>query len=55
MSLEKPWTRPPPSIRPLVAIDDMPELDWTVDNPGLLLMSKLSLALLEGLATRSAP
>ena len=31
-----------------ITIDDMPEVDWTVDNPGLLLMSKLSLALLEG-------
>jgi beta-lactamase class A len=38
-----------------ITIDDMPEVDWTVDNPGLLLMSKLSLALVDGLATRSVP
>ena len=38
-----------------ITIDEMPEVDWTVDNPGLLLMSKLSLALVDALATRSAP
>jgi hypothetical protein len=32
-----------------ITIDDMPDVEWTVDNPGLLLMSKLSLLLLDGL------
>ncbi len=34
-----------------VTVDDMPESDWTVENPGLLLLSRLSLALLDGLGT----
>lgn len=32
-----------------ITVDDMPEVEWTVDNPGLLLISKLSLLLLDGL------
>jgi len=32
-----------------ITCDDMPELNWTVDNPGYLLMSRLSLVLIEGL------
>jgi beta-lactamase class A len=32
-----------------ITVDDMPEVVWSVDNPGYLLMSRLSLILLEGL------
>jgi hypothetical protein len=32
-----------------ITADDMPEIVWTVDNPGYLLLSKLSLILLDGL------
>jgi hypothetical protein len=32
-----------------VTTDDMPEIVWTVDNPGYLLLSKLSLILVDGL------
>ncbi|MDX6614220.1 MAG: beta-lactamase class [Blastocatellia bacterium] len=32
-----------------ITCDDMPELNWTVDNPAYLLMSRLSLILIEGL------
>ncbi len=32
-----------------ITTDDMPEIVWTVDNPGYLLLSKLSLILLDGL------
>lgn len=32
-----------------ITVDDMPEIIWSVDNPGYLLMSRLSLILLEGL------
>jgi beta-lactamase class A len=32
-----------------ITCDDIPEVDWTVDNPGYLLMSRLSLILIEGL------
>lgn len=32
-----------------ITVDDMPEVMWSVDNPGYLLMSRLSLVLLEGL------
>ena len=32
-----------------ITVDDMPEVEWTVDNPGLLLISRLSLLLLDGL------
>lgn len=33
-----------------ITCDDMPELDWSVDNPGYLLMSRLSVILVNGLA-----
>lgn len=33
-----------------ITCDDIPEVDWTVDNPGYLLLSRLSLILIEGLA-----
>ncbi|MEO8435228.1 MAG: serine hydrolase [Pyrinomonadaceae bacterium] len=32
-----------------ITCDDIPELDWSVDNPGYLLMSRLSIILTEGL------
>jgi len=32
-----------------ITVDDMPEVDWSVDNPGYLLMSRLSMLLMEGL------
>ena len=32
-----------------ITVDDMPEVNWSVDNPGYLLMSRLSAILLEGL------
>jgi beta-lactamase class A len=32
-----------------ITCDDMPEVDWTEDNPGYLLMSRLSLILIDGL------
>jgi beta-lactamase class A len=32
-----------------ITVDDMPEVIWSVDNPGYLLMNRLSLILLEGL------
>ena len=32
-----------------ITVDDMPEVNWSVDNPGYLLMSRLSLILSEGL------
>ena len=32
-----------------ITVDDMPEVMWSVDNPAYLLMSRLSLILLEGL------
>ena len=32
-----------------VTVDEMPEVVWSVDNPGYLLMSRLSLILIEGL------
>lgn len=35
-----------------ITCDDMPELDWSVDNPGYLLMSRLSVILVDGLAKR---
>jgi beta-lactamase class A len=34
-----------------ITVDDMPEVYWSVDNPGYLLMSKLSLILIDGLAS----
>jgi beta-lactamase class A len=35
-----------------ITVDDMPEVIWTVDNPGYLLMSRLSLILTDGLKSR---
>jgi hypothetical protein len=32
-----------------ITVDDMPDIVWSVDNTGYLLMSRLSLVLLEGL------
>ena len=32
-----------------ITVDDMPEVNWSVDNPGYLLMSRLSAILLDGL------
>jgi beta-lactamase class A len=34
-----------------ITVDDMPEIIWTVDNPGYLLMSRLSEILIEGLTS----
>ena len=34
-----------------ITVDDMPEVIWSVDNPGYLLMSRLSLILLDGLGS----
>lgn len=33
-----------------ITVDDMPEIVWNVENPGLLMLSRLSRALVEGLA-----
>ena len=35
-----------------ITVDDMPNVIWTVDNPAYLLMSRLSLALVDGLTSR---
>lgn len=35
-----------------ITVDDMPEVIWSVDNPGYLLMSRLSLILSDGLAAK---
>jgi beta-lactamase class A len=35
-----------------ITVDDMPEVMWSVDNPGYLLMSRLSLILVDGLGRR---
>jgi beta-lactamase class A len=32
-----------------ITVDDMPDVNWSVDNPAYLLMSRLSLILLDGL------
>jgi beta-lactamase class A len=32
-----------------ITLDDMPEVVWNVENPGLLMLSRLSLALVDGL------
>ena len=32
-----------------ITVDDMPDVNWSVDNPGYLLMSRLSAILIEGL------
>jgi len=34
-----------------ITVDDMPEVNWSVDNPGYLLMSRLSTLFIEGLAS----
>ena len=34
-----------------ITVDDMPEVNWSVDNPGYLLMSRLSLILIDGLGS----
>ena len=34
-----------------ITVDDMPEVVWSVDNPGYLLMSRLSGLLIDGLAS----
>jgi beta-lactamase class A len=34
-----------------ITVDEMAEVNWSVDNPAYLLMSKLSLILLDGLKT----
>ncbi|HVS80715.1 MAG TPA: serine hydrolase [Pyrinomonadaceae bacterium] len=36
-----------------ITVDDMPEVSWSVDNPGYLLMSRLSLILIDGLQNNS--
>jgi len=36
-----------------LTVDDLPEADWTVENPGLLLLSRLSLVLIDGLGRPS--
>lgn len=36
-----------------ITVDEMPEVNWSVDNPGYLLMSRLSMILSEGL--KSSP
>ena len=35
-----------------ITVDEMPEVNWSVDNPGYLLMSRLSLIVMDGLQTR---
>jgi len=37
-----------------ITVDEMPEVYWSVDNPGYLLMSRLSLILTDGLNAHSA-
>ena len=32
-----------------ITVDEMPEVNWSVDNPGYLLMSRLSLIIIDGL------
>jgi beta-lactamase class A len=34
-----------------ITVDDIPDVNWSVDNPGYLLMSRLSLILIDGLAS----
>jgi len=34
-----------------ITVDDMPAVNWSVDNPGYLLMSRLSLIVMDGLAS----
>lgn len=35
-----------------ITVDDMPEVNWSVDNPGYLLMSRLSMILIDGLGRK---
>jgi len=35
-----------------ITVDDMPAVNWSVDNPGYLLMSRLSVILIDGLTSR---
>jgi beta-lactamase class A len=34
-----------------ITVDDMPDVNWSVDNPGYLLMSRLSMILIDGLGS----
>jgi len=34
-----------------ITVDEMPDVDWSVDNPGYLLMSRLSMILIDGLGS----
>jgi hypothetical protein len=36
-----------------ITCDDMPEVNWSVDNPAYLLISELSRILIDGLATKN--
>jgi beta-lactamase class A len=38
-----------------ISCDDMPDVNWTVDNPAYLLMSRLSVILIDGLGREKAP
>lgn len=38
-----------------ITVDDMPGVVWSVDNPAYLLMSKLSLILVDGLTNKKSP
>jgi beta-lactamase class A len=38
-----------------ITVDDMPEVMWSVDNPGYLLMSRLSQILIDGLGEAKSP
>jgi hypothetical protein len=37
-----------------ITVDEMPEVIWSVDNPGYLLMSRLSVILADGLAVSTS-
>ena len=36
-----------------ITVNDIPDVNWSVDNPGYLLMSRLSLILVDGLGPQS--
>ena len=38
-----------------ITLEELPEVDYTVDNPGLLLLSRLSAVLVEALGGAVAP
>ena len=40
------------NIAMAITVDDMPEVNWTPENPGLLMISGLSEVLVEGLAIK---